>query len=289
MAAHTHETVDASYSLSPRRIHALGLTYRDHAAETGEGVEAGPSVFERDPASLARGGDLLRVPSRTAILQTLERLEPGLGMTLLARHPDVPPLLDYEIELGLLIVADIREERLADPDFLPPVLGFLANDITVRTVQILGEGSSKRLDFWAAAKSFPGTLLVGPTMRSPEHGEFDVPLTMTVNHHVRQRSSTRELRYSLRHLLGFVARASHTRTLAAGDVVLTGTPGGIALQVAGWQRALADLVLSRFGKLDVAIRRSKKRGARFLRHGDVLDMDGGPLGRLRVEVSETDR
>jgi hypothetical protein len=56
--------------LAPRRIDALGLTYRDHAAETVERIAPeGPAVFERDPASLATG-DVLCVPSRTAILQT---------------------------------------------------------------------------------------------------------------------------------------------------------------------------------------------------------------------------
>ena len=104
MAART----EASHSLSPRRVHALGLTYRAHAAETGEGVELAPAVFERDPASLARAGDVLRIPSRVAIVQTLERLEPGLGMTLLARHFDVPPLLDFEIELGVEVLESGR-------------------------------------------------------------------------------------------------------------------------------------------------------------------------------------
>jgi 2-keto-4-pentenoate hydratase/2-oxohepta-3-ene-1,7-dioic acid hydratase in catechol pathway len=282
--------VASALAIAPRRVLALGLTYRDHIAETGERVgDEGPVAFERDPASLLREGDVLWVPSPTAILQALERLEPGLGMAVRARHPEVPALLDYEVELGLLLLADVPAARLEDPSFRPPVSAFLANDVTVRTVQILGEGSADRLAFWAASKSFAGTLLVGPTSWAPPDGGFDVPLSTAVNGVVRQRSSTRELLYTPRELLRFAARASGGRTLDAGDVVLTGTPGGIALSVARWKRMLADRLLSRFGKLSAAVRGSRRRGSRFLRDGDVLEMDGGPLGRLRVAVKERER
>lgn len=272
--------------LAPRRVHALGLTYRDHAAETGEPIrKEGPVVFERDPGSLLTSGDVLPIPSRTAILQSLERLEAGLGMQLLARHPEVPVLLDYEVELGVLLLEDVPVVRLDDPSFRPPLGLFLANDITVRTVQILGEDSPARMTFWAAAKSFARTWLVGPVLWIPETDAFEIPLSLTVNGAVRQRSSTRELLYTPREVLGFVARSTGAERLAAGDVILTGTPGGIALSVPRWQRAVADRVLSRFGKLSAAARKARRPGSRFLRDGDVLEMDGGPLGHRRVTVT----
>ena len=272
--------------LRPGRIHALGLTYRDHAAETGESLDddARPMVFQRDPASL-NVTDHVRVPSEIVILQCLERLEPGLGVALKHHFPEVPPLLDYEVELGLVLQSDVTVRDLDDHRRPPPAAAFLANDVTVRTVQILGEGAVDRMAFWTASKSFPTTLLTGEVMVPLDADAVHHPLALTVNGAVRQRSDTGQLRWNLRALLRFAAEAAGG--LSRGDVVLTGTPGGIALAVPRWQRWLADRLLSRFGRLGAAVRRARRPGSRFLRHGDVLQMEGGALGcrTVRIEAS----
>jgi 2-keto-4-pentenoate hydratase/2-oxohepta-3-ene-1,7-dioic acid hydratase in catechol pathway len=258
--------------LSPRHVYALGLTYRDHLRETGERPSPdGPAVFRRDPASLI-AGDEIRLPSAASIAATLDRLEPGLGARASARHA----LLDYEVELGLQLLEDIAVRDLDAP--VLPIACFIACDLTVRTVQILGEGTANRMAYWSAAKSFPGTFLAGAPVRVADGAE--IVLTTTVNGVRRQHSSTAQLLHPPRELLRFLARSAGVATLAAGDVVLTGTPGGIALMVPRWKRWIADRVLDRFGKLAAATR----GGAKFLAAGDVVEIDGGILGARRAVV-----
>src|SRR5262249_44118587 len=147
--------------------------------------------------------------------------EPGLGAELARRQPDYPRLFDYEIEIAFTVLEDGS-------------LGWmLANDLTVRTVQVLGEDrggvlsrlgvrptrSGHRLDYWGASKSFPSTLLLGRTMIVDELRP-DLELVLRVNGEVRQRGRTTEIAYSaaeMRRLAGPIEPA---------DVVLTGTPGG---------------------------------------------------------------
>jgi 2-keto-4-pentenoate hydratase/2-oxohepta-3-ene-1,7-dioic acid hydratase in catechol pathway len=260
-----HRIVDtAPLVLEPKRIVALGLTWRSHARETGERMSAdGPAVFARDPASLATGGQVV-IPSQARIRRTLDALEPGLGAELARRHPQLPALFDYEIELGFVVLADGR------------IGWFVANDLTVRSVQILGEGTGRRMDFWSASKSFPSSLLVGPVMVTDDDTP-DVELVLRVGGEVRQRGSTTELAYGARELRRFAGVG------AAGEVVLTGTPAGIALQVPRWKRVVADLLLDRWGKLGAALR-SARGSRRFLQPGDVIEMDAGPLGHVRAVV-----
>ncbi|MBI3723646.1 fumarylacetoacetate hydrolase family protein [bacterium] len=252
--------------LAPKRVVALGLTWRDHARETGERISPeGPARFERDPASLSQDGRVL-LPTRARVCRTLDALEPGLGGELARRDPDFPILLDYEVELAFVALEGGR------------IGWFLANDVTVRTVQVLGEGSPNRMAFWSASKSFPSTLVVGLTMAISD-GPPDLELVLRVGGQERQRARSTEMLYTAAELRGFAG------PLAPGDVVLTGTPAGVALSVPRWKRALADLLLSRWGKLGAAFRASRKN-SRFLHAGDVLDMDAGLLGRARAVVEE---
>jgi len=261
--------------IAPERIYALGLTYRDHLRETGE--RAGPpAVFLRDPASIVAPGGPVRIPSRAQMIAALERLEPGLG----ARVPALPALLDYEVELAIVLRDDVPAARLDDPRARLPLGYFVACDVTARSVQILGEGVANRLDFWSAAKSFPSTLLIGAEVVTPADDVCpQVPLTTTVRGQRRQHSSTAELLWSPRELLRFAVGATGASGLRAGDVVLTGTPGGVALAVPRWKRWIADRVLDRFGKL-----RAAARLPGFLAAGDELAIDGGPLGGARAIV-----
>jgi 2-keto-4-pentenoate hydratase/2-oxohepta-3-ene-1,7-dioic acid hydratase in catechol pathway len=251
------------FTFSARRLVALGLTWRDHARETGEPIAPdGPARFTRDPASLAAPGRVV-LPSRARIRRSLDALEPGLGDELARRHPDFPALLDHEIELGLVVLADGRTGW------------FLANDVTVRTVQILGEGSPRRMEFWSASKSFPGTLVVGPSLLRAEETP-DVELVLRVRGEVRQRARSTEILYPAALLRQFAA-------LEPGDAVLTGTPAGVAIAVPRWKRWVADTFLDRWRKLDAAIR-GARRSRRFLEGGDVIDMEAGPLGRVSAVV-----
>jgi 2-keto-4-pentenoate hydratase/2-oxohepta-3-ene-1,7-dioic acid hydratase in catechol pathway len=255
--------------LVPRRIVALGLTWRDHLRETGErAAPEGPARFERDPASLVSDGNVRR-PGHAELVAALEKLEPGLGAAAAARHTPLPALLDYEIELAIQLLEDGR-------------LGWLvANDITARTVQILGEGARDRMRFWSASKSFPATLVLGDQLLVSDETP-DLELVLRVRGEVRQRARTTSLLYPAAEL---VRHASSVAPLAPGDLILTGTPAGVALSVPRWQRVLVAPLLGRFGRLGASLRRAR-RGRRYLEPGDAIEMEAGPLGVVRATVVE---
>ncbi|XXF77239.1 fumarylacetoacetate hydrolase family protein [Myxococcaceae bacterium GXIMD 01537] len=270
--------------LTPRRVHALGLTYAAHINETG-GEAGGPAVFAKDAGSLLKG-DAVESPSSAALLAAVTRLDSALGARVADRFPELPPLLDYEVELGLLLLEDVSAEDLERPDFAPPVGYFLANDVTARTVQVLGEGRRDRMAFWGAAKSLPGFLVAGPTLWVPDAPRadtcLDVTLTLTVNGEVRQRGRTLDLIASPRELLRLAARTAGR--LEKGDAVLTGTPSGVAFTVPAWKRKLAALLPGTTTRLSAALR-AHESNPRMLRPGDVVEMDGGVLGHRAVTVT----
>jgi 2-keto-4-pentenoate hydratase/2-oxohepta-3-ene-1,7-dioic acid hydratase in catechol pathway len=134
------------------------------------------------------------------------------------------------------------------------------------------------MEFWGASKSFPSTLVVGETLVVGD-APPDLELVLRVSGEVRQRGASSGMLYGPAELRRFA------EPLAPGDVVLTGTPAGIALSVPRWKRVLGDLLLSRWGKLAAAFR-AARGNPRFLRPGDVLEMEGGPLGRARAVVVE---
>ena len=274
-------------ALSPKRVHALGLTYAAHINETGSDA-GGPAVFAKDAASLLAQGDSVASPSRDAMLAAVARLDAALSSRVASRFPELPPLLDYEVELGLVLLEDVRAEALERPDFAPPVGYFLANDVTARTVQVLGEGRPDRMAFWGAAKSFPGFLVAGPLLWVPDAPQagacLDVTLTLTVNGEVRQRGRTMDLIASPRELLRLAARAVPSGVLEKGDAVLTGTPAGVAFTVPAWKRKLAALLPGPTARLSAALR-THATNPRMLKPGDVVEMDGGILGRRRITIT----
>ena len=160
-------------SLSPRRVHSAGLTYRGHLRELGERPDpAGPAIFPRRADSLAGPEDSLPRPSVEQMIAVVNGVEPGLGDTVRRRHPQLSPLFDYEVELGVVLLEDIGEDELSGGKSRLPLGFFLANDLTARSVQILGEGAVDRMAFWSASKSFPSTLLTGPLLSRPPGCEF---------------------------------------------------------------------------------------------------------------------
>jgi 2-keto-4-pentenoate hydratase/2-oxohepta-3-ene-1,7-dioic acid hydratase in catechol pathway len=276
--------------LQPGRIYGLGLTYASHARETGSSLDPAPPppVFRKGIGSLNLLGSPVRVPSRGEIIAALEEVEPGLGGRVDAKFEYLPPLLDYEVELAFVLLEDVECEMLDDPGYRPGVGYFLANDISARAVAILGEGRPNRIDFWGASKSFPGFLPIGTHVWIPHSGNPDscpcVELTTAVNGELRQSASTRELMYTPRRMLKLICDRYSGDPPRKGDVVLTGTPGGVALQVSPWKARAADFLgLDRFTKLSSTIR-SAGRDRRFLKPGDDVVVSGGILGEVRTAI-----
>lgn len=271
----------------PDKIVALGLTYKDHVAETGSAPDA--VVFPIEPAAWAGAGPIpgeLLSPSSARLMASLARLDPALPRQL-AGFGFLPALLDYEAEVGLLLLEGLRgPEELERLTSGGRVAWVVANDVTARSVQILGEGQPDRLAYWTAAKSLPGCKPTSARAWRPERFELDrwpaLRLQTRVNGALRQDAALDLLLETPRQMLTRVCAAAGA--LPPGTLLLTGTPAGVALTVPRWKRALGERLLDRAGRLRAALA-SYGAGDRFLRPGDLVEVSAGFLGSIAHQIS----
>ncbi len=268
-------------------IVALGLTYGDHVRETGQRLDpsAPPTSFTKHVRAHAPGDRPVVVPDTAQLLAALDAVEPGLAAQLRSRIPHAPAVMDYEGEIALVALGPIDEAALAAG--VPQPLGLaVANDLTARLVQALGETTDAPLGYWACAKSFPGFLPVADRVWAPPGGLASMPeliLETRVNGDLRQRASTKLLIYDL----AAIVRAAHAhlgRPLDRGDVVLTGTPAGVGLRMSPLTRTVASLIKDRFRKALMLVS-SYATSTALLRPGDVIEVSAGPAGRVRTRLT----
>ena len=269
-------------------IVALGLTYADHAKETGQLIEPGqaPSAFLKHLRTLAPSGDArVPVPTTDELLAALALVEPKLDVEIKKRVALLPAVMDYEGELAVVALGDIDDERLTAGVAQP--FGLAAcNDLTARICQVFGEGMPNVNDYWACAKSFVRFLPIADHVWAPTGGLAKIPeltLKTRVNGEERQNASTKNLMYDLPAIVR-VARAQLGRPLARGDVIITGTPSGIGMRLNAIRRRFAKLVKDRFRKADFLISMYATSNA-LLRPGDVVEVDAGPAGRVRARLT----
>lgn len=180
----------------PSKVVAIGKNYADHAAEVGGDVPAEPLIFLKPSTAITGTGSAIELPPRSQ-------------------------RVDHEAELAIVIgklCRDVPLERAAEV-----VLGYTcANDVTARDLQ-LQDGQ------WARAKGFDTFCPLGPWIETDldlTGADPDVlQVTCEVNGQVRQAGSTRDLIHPVGELISYV---SGVMTLLPGDVILTGTPGGIS-------------------------------------------------------------
>ncbi len=154
-----------------------------------------------------------------------------------------------------------------------------------RALAVLGEGRSNRYDYWGVSKSFDGFLPTGTHMWRPtepvHNGLPCVRLRTRVNGQVRQDQHTSDMVYTITELLD-AARARAGAPLRAGTWILTGTPSGVAIATPAWKVNLANLVgLDRFTRLSAV----NDTAARFLKAGDVVEVEAEGLGSVSVTLS----
>jgi len=276
----------------PVQVFGMGLTYSDHIEETASTYDPDvpPPVFSKAPGSILIGDGVVALPSRQNWLAAAEQLEPGLRESLDAEFPNLPVLLDYEVELGLVLLEDVTAEQLADPGYAPKLGYFIANDLSSRSFQILGRRQENRYDYWGAAKSFPGFTplgsLVWVPMTQQANSVLCTTLTTTVDGDVRQRMSTANLIYTPKQMLGFIAEAFPDAPLARGDLVLTGTPPGVALVVPHWRLRFAELAGFSRMKALASVIGTYENDSRFLQPGDRVTVSSPLLGEVSVVISE---
>ncbi|WP_310742043.1 fumarylacetoacetate hydrolase family protein [Microbispora sp. H13382] len=205
------------------RVVCVGLNYRSHAAEGGFTSPRHPTVSGRWATTLTASGTPAPVPAG----------EPGL---------------DWEGE-----VAAVVGRRLTDADeatAAASVLGYAAfNDLTARAAQ-------KLTAQWTLGKNADRSGPMGPLVTADEVGDLasGLRLRTRVNGETVQDGNTRDMIFGVGELLSLI---SHAFTLQPGDVLTTGTPGGV-----GYVRD----------------------PPRFLRPGDVVEVEIDRLGVLRTPI-----
>jgi 2-keto-4-pentenoate hydratase/2-oxohepta-3-ene-1,7-dioic acid hydratase in catechol pathway len=181
----------------PGRFVIAGLNYRAHCEEIGRAV----------PEHLAWG------------------LAPGSAVHAAGRPVRMPAghdaEVDYEGEVAVVIGAEASE---VSAERAWSVVAGLAplNDVSARDVQ--AEGTLEAL---ASAKGFPGFKPLGPCLATLDEfaDPLDIGLVTRVNGDERQRARTRDMAFTIPEIIEIVtARLA----LAPGDVICTGTPGGVA-------------------------------------------------------------
>lgn len=273
---------------TPPRAFGIGLSYAGHIEETASSFDpaSAPPVFEKRPSAVVRTGAEVRVPTTDELIGAADAFEPGLGPLLREDFPALAPLLDYEVEMGFVLLEDIDPSRLDDPSFAPRLGFFVANDLSARSLAILGEGRANRYEYWGISKSLPGFMPIADRAWVPEEPERNgipcVEIELLVNGEVRQRQSTANLIYTPAEMLGFVHAAFPDAPLTAGTIVLTGTPGGVAMTTPRWLVRLGNLVgLSRFKKLSAKLEGDTSR---FLVAGDTVVARAQDLGEVSITL-----
>jgi 2-keto-4-pentenoate hydratase/2-oxohepta-3-ene-1,7-dioic acid hydratase in catechol pathway len=175
---------------------AIGLNYADHAAEAGMPIPKEPIIFNKSPSSICGPNDDTMIPK---------------GSTK----------LDYEVELGIVIGS--RARYLAKSAALDAVAGYcLANDVSEREFQIERSGQ------WTKGKSAETFGPIGPWLVTKDEipNPQSLAMWLTVNGESRQKGSTKTMIFGAAHIVWY---CSQFMVLEPGDVIITGTPPGVAL------------------------------------------------------------
>ncbi len=207
----------------PDKILCVGLNYREHQAETGRGGEDNPTIFVRFAAA------------QVGHLRNMVR-------------PFESKALDFEGEIALIIGRHAR--RVVPADWLDYVAGFSCyNDGSVRDYQ-------RHTSQFTPGKNFTGTGGFGPWMMTPDEvGDLDeMEITTRLNGNVMQNAKSKQLVFGFAEL---VAYCSTFTDLVPGDVIVTGTPGGVG---------------------------SARTPPVFMDEGDVIEITVDPIGTLRNNV-----
>src|SRR5450755_495080 len=247
------ESVDLlSPVTAPARVVAQAVNYRSHATDSGFDPDTVPAAFFRKASHSITGptGDIIR--------------------------PEGVGFLDYEVELGLVIGADLPVgTTVTDVDLARYVAALVgADDVSARQIQLV------KTQFYEA-KSYPTFTPVGPWLTLVDAADLarlgSLRLTLAVNGQVRQDSTVADMIVGPARALTLLSRF---QPMGPGDLLLTGTPGGTAL------KAPAKLAGTIAGILPPATRwrlffNREAANPRYLRDGDVITATiASPDGRL---------
>lgn len=264
-----------------QKVYALGLTYADHARETHQ-LNQGTGVFLKACSSEV-APERFVMPTSAQMMDALQQLDPELAAWLGRYGFKLPVLLDYEVELGMRLLENCTLEDINNQHEPVPIAYFIANDLTARGLQICGHKMANPLSYWSAAKSMSGMLPMGDLeLEGSSRMWPDINLTTRINGQLRQNARTSQLIYSPSQVLSQVMRQLPEQRLHRGDLILTGTPAGVAMQITPWQYRLGQALPRRWAIL-LALKKAL-RNPKFLQSGDRLEFAGGKLGRVSLLI-----
>ncbi len=282
----------AKASLGP--VYAAGLVYKKHIKDSAESVDQkkGPVIFLKQMRSLvlAEQSVDVRIPSQNEIYADLDALEPGISKTLNEKFPDgFPKMLDYEAEIGVHFTRDVSWDELSGSALKNAVSFFSANDVSMRSVQILGEKQDNKSDFWSLAKSFKRFMPVSQPKVVSQLSLDQWPVLYVrswVNGESRQNDTTADIAYTPRKIFQNFDMKFPGKKIPAGAALLTGTPAGTAFKVSKIKKFFANfLFLSRFSMLKIAAK-SAADDPNFLKAGDEVIVEVQGVGQNRIRVVE---
>ncbi len=209
----------------PQKIVCLGLNYRDHAAESGAAIPREPILFSKYPTALVGHGDPIVLPP-------------------------VSQEVDYEAEL--VIVVGRRGRNLKADEAPAYVAGYtVGHDVSARDWQLKKDGKQ-----WMVGKTFDTFAPLGPVLVTADAvaDPHNLPIRLRLNGQTMQDSNTNQLIFSVGQTLAYL---SQVFTLEPGDLIFTGTPGGVGFA---------------------------RKPPVFLKGGDVVEVEIDGLGLLRNPV-----
>ncbi len=178
----------------PTKVICCGLNYADHITEMGRELPEFPTLFAKYADTLVGPTDAIHAPAEVD--------------------------LDWEAELAVVVGRPLR--RASEEQAREAIAGYaVANDISVRDWQ-------RRTLQWFQGKAWDATTPVGPVVVTPDGVDPSAGLELTcqVNGETLQRGNTKTLVFGAAALLAYISQFT---LLRPGDLVLTGTPGGVGM------------------------------------------------------------
>lgn len=178
---------------NPAKIICVGLNYRSHIAETGRDDTSYPVLFTKFATSLIGPNDPILVPAESE-------------------------KVDWEGEIAVVIGREAR--RVGEHEALEYVAGYtVANDVSMRDYQ-------RKTHQWLQGKTWDGSNPLGPELVTPDEAPAfeDMEMTVMYDDIVVQRSTADLMIFGVAEL---IATISAFTTLLPGDVIISGTPGGV--------------------------------------------------------------
>lgn len=212
----------------PDKIVCCGHNYTEHIRELGHELPTHPALFSKYADALIGASDDIESDGSSG-------------------------MIDWEAELAVVVGRTLRHGD--DDEARAAIAGYtVANDISMRDWQ-------RRSGQWLAGKTFDRTAPLGPALVTPDEAEprDGLRITCTVNGELMQDARTDTLVFDSIRLVSYISQFT---TLRPGDIVLTGTPGGVGVA---------------------------RTPARFLMPGDTVETAIDGIGSLRNTVRSIQR